>query len=1474
MKLLKLLVLFSALSLLGSFNASATHVMGSDIQWKCIGKDSFTISITVYRDCNGIQLSNGAFTLASNCGTTRVTGTMSGGEDITPVCDEQCTRCDSRGCTFKYGIQKWVLTATVDLSTWRKNGCCEVTISWGQCCRNNTITTGGASNNFYVEAKLNLCQDPCDNSPQFTGDPLAIICLGRDFIYNQGATDPDVDSLGGLVDSLVYKFAEPLQTATTKTTWSSPYSYDKPIYFLGFPKATKKFPQGLHLDVNTGDLMFRPMKEEQTVVSIAIEEYRDGKRIGVTRRDIQIVVIKCPDNNPPVISGINCKEPKPENFKTTACAGEKLCFTVCTSDKDKDDTVTIGWNGGIAGATFDILNKGDRLERGRFCWTPDESKVSKFPYTFVVTAKDNACPVNGFSARSFSITVKAPPKAKYQSLVYDCGNAEFRAQKSGNINISQYLWGISGRLIANKGGKGDTVWHHYKYPGEKPYTLTLIGANGCNTIYKDTAEIPDYVNVTTSPDVTVCAGSTVNVSATASDASGTYKINWSTGDESTNAGSSTSLKVGTKDTFIVATVKDDYCDNADTTFITVNNPTKIDLGDPVRICPGEEFKFGPKILLDTFYVGTDTIVDPDSVFTYAWYQNSLTNVVSNFDSFTVKDSARYYLKLIDSLQCSFVDSVDLFVNPNRNWLPDDQIICINDTATFKIKETSPKSQFDWWASPQDTAGLPIFTGETYEDNPTASKFYGIRWSETLFGLSCEAYDSVFAKVNPLPDVEAKSIGDVCESEDPFSLILRGAPLGGSWYDNDPDKDFVQFGRFYPRIAKADGEKIKTHWLYYTYTDGNGCTDYDSTPVKVKPTPRLELADDQKMCTSEDPKELDQFVVKEKGGKWITTANPSPGVVEVGGQYFFDPKAVSDIQGAYPLIYTYTDNSGAAPFCSNTDTLIMNLIAVPKVDAGILDSICKDALPVSLTNGETFPTGITGKWHYIGLDNTIDSTDWEEKPDQFDPSAHDVGKHYWAYRYRVPNSQCYGVDTLSIGVNPLPNPQSTTVWDQIDGENKICITDLKDLTGNTSEDGELYTDYFWTGRGAREVKPLTYQFEANISGEGSSELTYTVTNIYGCNNRINETVIVDGTPEVSFTNEKACVGDTVFLNITVLNASELRWTTTGGGSFDGPGSLNTYYLPDGPDKNDIPFTITAHTINDKNVCPEDSSVEKIKVFPLADVKFEVDELVCGPSLVIFKNESEVSQGSMREFHLDYGDGTEETFRGVATTFSHVYGVKGDANTYNPVLTVTTDQGCVSSNTKEVVTLQTPIAAFNPRPGTTTIIQPDIYFENLTTKDIPGKSSFLWNFDDFSIRTPDGGSSTERHPSYRYTDVGEYDVMLVATNTYETLTCVDTVIRTIEVNPEIRIFIPNAFSPDNKGVAKNNFFKPIVSDVNDYSIQVFSRWGELMWETQELEESWDGTKAGVACKSDVYLYVVKASNEAGKDFEFTGTVTLIR
>jgi hypothetical protein len=115
-KLLLLLVVTASMTMFTN-EAKSTHIMGSDMTWDCIGQDSFMITLTLYRDCNGIPMDNIARVTVKCVTTSQTLQTMSIPKpppvDITPTCDNSCTRCESRGCSFPYGIEKVYLPAII-----------------------------------------------------------------------------------------------------------------------------------------------------------------------------------------------------------------------------------------------------------------------------------------------------------------------------------------------------------------------------------------------------------------------------------------------------------------------------------------------------------------------------------------------------------------------------------------------------------------------------------------------------------------------------------------------------------------------------------------------------------------------------------------------------------------------------------------------------------------------------------------------------------------------------------------------------------------------------------------------------------------------------------------------------------------------------------------------------------------------------------------------------------------------------------------------------------------------------------------------------------------------------------------------------------------------------------------------------------------------------------------------------------------
>jgi gliding motility-associated-like protein len=88
---------------------------------------------------------------------------------------------------------------------------------------------------------------------------------------------------------------------------------------------------------------------------------------------------------------------------------------------------------------------------------------------------------------------------------------------------------------------------------------------------------------------------------------------------------------------------------------------------------------------------------------------------------------------------------------------------------------------------------------------------------------------------------------------------------------------------------------------------------------------------------------------------------------------------------------------------------------------------------------------------------------------------------------------------------------------------------------------------------------------------------------------------------------------------------------------------------------------------------------------------------------------------------------------------------------------------------------------------------------------------------------------------------------------------------------RIYVPNAICPN--GV--NNELKPVVLfvDASGYSFQIYNRWGQLIFETDELEQGWDGTFQGKPVEGGIYVYLLRYRNALGEDQVQKGNVAVI-
>lgn len=427
--------------------AGATHIAGSELTYKNISGNTYQLTLTLYRDCVGSQMGqNDQITVQStSCSvqpfTVQVNQVAGTGQEITFPCATGGTTC-SGGSAF--GVQKYVYTGTVTLPS----KCADWVFSWSRCCRNCAINTtihgncnsnNDIQSNSYLEARLNNLTVPGNNSPTFSVNPVATLCLGQAFSYNHGVVDADGDLL---VYSLIGSQVGP----GTTVTYQPGYSATNPIN--SSPPIT--------IDTTNGDLKMTPQSIETGVMAVRIDEYRSGVWVGSVMRDLQFIVQTC-NNSLPTATGINGTSV----YDTIICPGTQLCYYIFTNDPDAGQFVSLTSNNTIPNSVFN--NSGGLHPTGSFCWTPTQADARMNPWTFVAQVIDDACPTNGLQAYAFSVLIPyMNPNA-----ATDDATGSIDLTVTGNTGGYTYLWS-DGETTEDVAGLA---------PGT--YTVTICEMHGC-----------------------------------------------------------------------------------------------------------------------------------------------------------------------------------------------------------------------------------------------------------------------------------------------------------------------------------------------------------------------------------------------------------------------------------------------------------------------------------------------------------------------------------------------------------------------------------------------------------------------------------------------------------------------------------------------------------------------------------------------------------------------------------------------------------------------------------------------------------------------------------------------------------------------------------------------------------------------------------------------------------------------------------
>lgn len=285
--LIRLLLLFVVLSF--SKGLEATHIIGGEIYYDCLGNGQFRITLKLYRDCflGQAPYDNPATVSVYNSSGTLVQNIFMQfpGSNVLPI--NALTPCyqDNAQVCVEEAVYEEIVSLPLSPGGY--------TLSYQRCCRNESILNifdpGDTGSTYTIRIPESAWTD-CNSSPRFNNFPPIVLCVDDPLVFDHSATDPDGDQL-------VYSFCSPFEGGSTTDPMPVPAA-PPPYNFVNFippysavnPLASN--PQAT-VDPVTGEINGMPTQQGQYVVAVCVEEYRNGVLLSVNKRDFQFNVINC-----------------------------------------------------------------------------------------------------------------------------------------------------------------------------------------------------------------------------------------------------------------------------------------------------------------------------------------------------------------------------------------------------------------------------------------------------------------------------------------------------------------------------------------------------------------------------------------------------------------------------------------------------------------------------------------------------------------------------------------------------------------------------------------------------------------------------------------------------------------------------------------------------------------------------------------------------------------------------------------------------------------------------------------------------------------------------------------------------------------------------------------------------------------------------------------------------------------------------
>jgi gliding motility-associated-like protein len=296
--------------------------------------------------------------------------------------------------------------------------------------------------------------------------------------------------------------------------------------------------------------------------------------------------------------------------------------------------------------------------------------------------------------------------------------------------------------------------------------------------------------------------------------------------------------------------------------------------------------------------------------------------------------------------------------------------------------------------------------------------------------------------------------------------------------------------------------------------------------------------------------------------------------------------------------------------------------------------------------------------------------------------------------------------------------------------------------------------------------------------------------------------------------------------------------------------------------DNPIADKNYTVTVSDACETTPLVmsTNISVAPLPVPMISVDaNEKCEPAYFVITNQTNPAMTGNLTWNISNGQTFNNMDQVVTDTMSDGF--------YDVQLIVTSPNGCIDSVTWNdyLVSKPKPEADFRFSPTIIKMFNTQVHFTNYTLNAV----NYEWFIDQGNP-----AYSNLDSPSTLFPDgvTGNYEVTLIAESDFG---CLDTTKQTVIVYPEVLIYAPNTFTPD--GDEHNQDWGIYIEGIDpyDFTLLIFNRWGEVIWESHDPKGRWDGTYNGTVLKEGIYIWKIETKDllNDGK-YEFKGFINIIR